>query len=299
MQQLLQMYLGTLPLQLQPADRVDLISALAFVVSQMEFAHCLPAMSAIAQPLLDRLSALLQQPSPAPATDVATLLEQICALLRGVQPGMKATMSEEQIVAAGGHPSVQMLLKIWDVLAAVSTRHGASSNCMEKLCRCYKHTARTAGDSFRAVVGKLLPLVTGWFEQQPHSCFLYINNVCLTAFGRSPAVGELLPLFSETFRRMAVATFQLLSATSTLVDNPDVVDDFFELCGKVLIYQVPPLDGAGLGRHRGSRAPIPFAWSGIRSEGRGGIEPAAGRGGGQPYTGQHNLRHWRRSILRY
>ena len=32
---------------------------------------------------------------------------------------------------------------------------------------------------------------------------------------------------------MSLATFKLLQ-DSTLVDNPDVVDDYFELCGKVL-----------------------------------------------------------------
>ena len=59
MQQLLQMYLGTLQLPLAVADRVDLVAALAFVVSQMELEQILPAMQAIAQPLLERLTVLL------------------------------------------------------------------------------------------------------------------------------------------------------------------------------------------------------------------------------------------------
>ena len=33
---------------------------------------------------------------------------------------------------------------------------------MEKLCRCYKHTAKNCGADFKAVVPKLLPLVVGW-----------------------------------------------------------------------------------------------------------------------------------------
>jgi len=216
MQQLLQMYLGTLTLQLTPADRVDLISALAFVVSQMELQHILPAMQAIAQPLLDRMTAMLQGPSSS-ANDIAIALEQICALLRGVTPSRNA--SDAQIAASGGHPSVQMLQVIWEVLDAVFRRHGTSSNCMEKLCRCYKHTARNCGDAFRQVVPMLLPQVTNWYEGQPHSCFLYMNNVCLTSFGMGAKAGDLLPLFTDAFRRMSVATFKLLQA-STLVDNP-------------------------------------------------------------------------------
>ena len=230
MQQLLQMYLGTLQLPLAIADRVDLISALAFVVSQMDLEHILPAMLAIAQPLLERLTASLQGQSSS-AQEVAVGLEQLCALLRGISPARGVT--DEALAANGGHPSVQMLLRVWEVLDAVFARHGTSSNCMEKLCRCYKHTARNCGPAFRVIVSKLLPQVTGWYEQQPHSCFLYMNNVCLASFGQGSQVGELLPLFTDSFRRMSVATFKLLSAASGLIDNPDVVDDYFELCGKV------------------------------------------------------------------
>ena len=71
----------------------------------------------------------------------------------------------------------------------------------------------------------------GWYEQQPHSCFLYMVNVCLSAFGQGSNAGDLMPLFAEAFRCMSLATFRLL--TIALVDHPDVVDDFFELCGKV------------------------------------------------------------------
>ena len=216
MSQLLSMYMGTLALQLTPADRVDLISALAFVVSQMDLASILPAMQAIAQPLLDRMTAMLQGGSSS-AAEIAIALEQICALLRGVAPSRNA--SDEQMAASGGHPSVQMLMRIWEVLDAVFQRHGTSSNAMEKLCRCYKHTARNCGGAFRQVVPMLLPQMTKWYEEQPHSCFLYMNNVCLTSFGGAGKVGDLLPLFADSFRRMSVATFKLLQS-STLVDNP-------------------------------------------------------------------------------
>ena len=236
MQQLLQMYLGTLQLPLAVADRVDLVAALAFVVSQMELEQILPAMQAIAQPLLERLTTALQSGSST-AAEVAVSLEQLCALLRGVTPARGCT--DEAIAAAGGHPSVLMLMRLWEVLDAVFARHGTSSNCMEKLCRCYKHTSRNCGPFFRPVVHKLLPQVTGWYEQQPHSCFLYMNNVNLASFGQGIHVGDLLPIFADSFHRMSVTTFKLLSTTapggsSGLIENPDVVDDYFELCGKVL-----------------------------------------------------------------
>ena len=65
-----------------------------------------------------------------------------------------------------------------------------------------------------------------------------MHNVCLTSFGMGAKAADLLPLFSDSFRRMSIATFKLLQST-TLVDNPDVIDDYFELCGKVLRCQPP------------------------------------------------------------
>ena len=117
------------------------------------------------------------------------------------------------------HPCVQLLLELWDDLNGVFAQHGSDTRCMERLCRCYKHTARNCGEAFRAVVPMLLPQVTTWYEQQPHSCFLYMNNVCLTSFGNGGRANELLPLFTDAYRRMSIATFKLLQA-STLVDNP-------------------------------------------------------------------------------
>ena len=49
---------------------------------------------------------------------------------------------------------------------------------MERLCRCYKHTARNCGEGFKAVLPRLLPQIVAWFEVKPHSCFLYVANVC-------------------------------------------------------------------------------------------------------------------------
>ena len=56
-------------------------------------------------------------------------------------------------------------------------------------------------------------------------------NVCISNFGGMP---ELLPVFALAYCRLSNATFRLLSITSTIPDNPDVVDDYFELSSKVM-----------------------------------------------------------------
>ena len=47
-------------------------------------------------------------------------------------------------------------------LISANIRRSNDSRVMEKLCRCYKHTAKNCGADFKAVVPKLLPLVVGW-----------------------------------------------------------------------------------------------------------------------------------------
>ena len=103
------------------------------------------------------------------------------------------------------------------------------------------------------------------YEQSPHSCFIYTCNVCVNSFG---ADGDFGPVFADAFRRLSAATFALLaggqarhlamaptspprmfrrdlgaiSATlsQAISDIPDVIDDYFELCSKIL-RKCPPL----------------------------------------------------------
>jgi len=228
MRKLLQMYHGTLALPLHCADRVDLISALSFVVSNLALPQILPAMMAISEPLLTRMQSVLEQGSG--ATEVANMLEQLCALLRSVSP-TAAVGTDIPGMQDAPHPSIQMLGQLWELLGTVFAKHGGDSRVMEKLCRCYKHTARNTGQGFKALVPRLLPQVTSWFEGQPHSCFIYMCNVCITTFGDAAELG---PVLAESFCRLSATTFRLLSSATGIPDNPDVVDDYFELCTKVL-----------------------------------------------------------------
>lgn len=243
MAELLQMYHSTLELELHTADRVDLVAALSFVVSQLPLSHVLPAMQAVAQPLIVRLQAALDRTGAAGSGggEVSALLEQLCVLLGKVAPASAPSsddIARDPRLQDMHHPAVQLLQQLWGVLDSVFARHGSDSKVMEKLCRCYKHTSRNTAQGpfrgdFKLLVPHLLPQVTGWFEQQPHSCFLYVNNVCLKGYYDSPG---LLQVFSDAFNRMSIATFRLLSLTPTSIpDNPDVVDDYFELCSTVLL----------------------------------------------------------------
>ena len=139
-------------------------------------------------------------------------------------PGTDAPQLQDAL-----HPCVQLLLELWDDLNSVFAQHGSDTRCMERLCRCYKHTARNCGAAFKALLPRLLPQMVGWFEQRPHSCFLYVANVCIAIYGNEPT---LLPLFADSFTRMATSTFQLLRA-APIAEHPDIVDDYFELASKV------------------------------------------------------------------
>ena len=58
------------------------------------------------------------------------------------------------------------------VFAAVFARHGTDTRCMERLCRCYKHTARNCGDGFAAMLPQLLPqVILPLPSPAPFGCF--------------------------------------------------------------------------------------------------------------------------------
>lgn len=104
MAMLLLMYHGTLQLELKNADRVDLISALAFVISQMALPQVLPAMQAVAQPILEKLQGGLA--SGASGGDVSNCLDLLCGLLRDVKPNQQVN-SDLPLLQDAPHPSVQ------------------------------------------------------------------------------------------------------------------------------------------------------------------------------------------------
>ena len=53
--------------------------------------------------------------------------------------------------------------------------------------------------------------------------------MCIANYGNEPT---LLPLFADSFKRMAASTFQLLRQ-APIAEHPDIVDDYFELASKV------------------------------------------------------------------
>ena len=118
-------------------------------------------MQAIVQPRVARLRELLSQGGG--AAEVANLLEELCALLRGVSPSSPGTDAPQ--LQDAPHPCVQLLLELWDDLNGVFAQHGSDTRCMERLCRCYKHTARNCGDAFKAV--RCLAPPPGCCEPQP------------------------------------------------------------------------------------------------------------------------------------
>jgi hypothetical protein len=62
---------------------------------------------------------------------------------------------------------------------------------MEKLCRVVKFAVRTASAHVSSLLPALLGTICGWFDQDPHSCYLYIVHVCASQLaGSSQAVDD-------------------------------------------------------------------------------------------------------------
>lgn len=62
---------------------------------------------------------------------------------------------------------------------------------MERVCRVVKFSVRTAGGHTGAMLPAILETLSGWFEKDAHSCFLYVLHVCASNLsGHSPPVDE-------------------------------------------------------------------------------------------------------------
>ena len=180
-----------------------------------------------------RLRAVLADGGSGGAAEVASVLEELARSSAGNSPSSIGGADCPQLQDAP-HPCVQLLQAGCGATWAQFSRGTAATRAAWNGCAVATSTPRaTAGRRSTPSCPALLPQVTSWYEERPQSCFLYVCNVCFTQYGGS--VSALAPTFAESFGRMATATFRVLSASpSALLDSPDIVDDFFELCSKVL-----------------------------------------------------------------
>merc|ERR1719461_263343 len=104
---------------------------------------------------------------------------------------------------------------------------------MEKCTKCIKCTMRTAPKQYikSDVAQASLALLAERYKIQKFSCYLYIATIYVDEYGKEPGAQGIL---QEVLDHFSNCTLTSLTSFEEHKNNPDQVEDYFELCVKYL-----------------------------------------------------------------
>jgi transportin-3 len=118
---------------------------------------------------------------------------------------------------------------------------------MEKTCRCWKYMIRAIREEFAPFLLPLAQLLSQLFSSSRHSVFVYIASICAEVFGPN---GQNDQTLSDILKQFSRQTLSILSGPDEFDDNPEIVEDFFDMLKRYvrfapsLIIQSPALPHA-------------------------------------------------------
>ncbi|XP_057317211.1 transportin-3-like [Hydractinia symbiolongicarpus] len=129
------------------------------------------------------------------------------------------------------HPCKKVIEQLWDLFKMIVEKFKRDDRIMERHFRCIRFGIRCIGQDFMHLLQPLVELMVNLYNEQPHSCLLYIGSVIVDEYGDNKAVEK--PLI-QMFKSFVNPTFTLLSQDKGLFNHPDTVDDFFRMCIRFL-----------------------------------------------------------------
>jgi len=185
----------------------------------------------LAQPIIDSLKALASPQSSASPKQISaelcrlTVLVQHLRLPRPSQQTMPGTPNRSEFILG-------LMREAWPMLDAVSQKHPRDFNCGEKLCRLHKHALRECGPvRYAPMLEPLAEQTVRNFGSSLSSPYLYLASVIIPEYGRDPARSKLL---YDTVASLSSSVFNALQTTEDFTANPDVVEEFFFMAGKMV-----------------------------------------------------------------
>jgi len=128
----------------------------------------------------------------------------------------------------GTHPLVAGLEAIWSLIMPVMKRYNTDNDVMEKTTRIIKSTIRGGSQHFvnSKLATTILNEVVTVYKSSSKSCFLYLISVYVDEYGRLEATQE---LFNNCLLQIVEKTSELLQSFEHFTNDPDLVEDFYEL----------------------------------------------------------------------
>ncbi|XP_071823709.1 transportin-3-like isoform X1 [Apostichopus japonicus] len=129
------------------------------------------------------------------------------------------------------HPCAALLQSIWPVLSDILTKYQTDIRIVERWCRCLRFAIRTISKSSNSLLSPLVLQMVSIYENQKHSCFLYLGSILVDEYGKDPTCKTGL---LEMLKAFITPTYKVLEEDNGLRNHPDTVDDFFRLCIRFL-----------------------------------------------------------------
>eukprot|EP00051_Salpingoeca_urceolata_P015056 m.192901 g.192901 ORF g.192901 m.192901 type:complete len:935 (-) comp18277_c0_seq1:107-2911(-) len=185
------------------------------------------AMQRLCGPMLHQLMTIVS--NPADQTDPIVLLDRISIVFQS------CNLTAEYMPPDGVHPLLEMATMVWQALDTAMKRYQASKRTIEHVNRCLKYLMRSLGIFIEPIYPSIVHNTVNLFQAYQHPSCLYIMSKCVDLFGGQLASVELIAQMMTT---MCQTTFAVLAKSpDALREHPDVVEDFYRLCTRVLEFQ--------------------------------------------------------------
>lgn len=212
--------------QLPLSDRREIVEGVAAVVSAMPPTTVVAGIRQCAQPIAMQIQQILTN-NKETEEGLCDELDCTAELFKSLLP--KRNSDPKAVRGA----CVEVLKDMWPLFDQVLQRCKEDDRRMEKLGRCWKYAMRTADSEFAPLVIHLLKTLAQYYQTNPRSTFMYTVSCCVTTFG-GPDYPNFQEAFHSTFTMITNKTLQLLTSAQSFTNQPDNVEDFFEMLCRYL-----------------------------------------------------------------
>lgn len=147
-------------------------------------------------------------------------LDRVAQVFRSVEPRRCSDRDAVRKAVA------KVTAELWPLFEQVIRDYIHDDRVIEKLCRCWKYSMKMAGASFSPMLQPYLETIANYYTVVPRSAFIYGLSTVVDTFRGQP---EYQAIMHHCLHAISVKTFNILTTAESFTENPDIVEDFFEL----------------------------------------------------------------------
>lgn len=182
----------------------------------------------LVQPVITNLKHLA---SPDYSASPKQVSAEICRLTVLIQ-NLRLSMNSSAGIVNRSDFILSLMQESWPMLDVISQKFPRDFALCEKLCRLHKHALRECGSvAFTPMLEPLIDQIVRNFSQSLSSPYLYLASICISEYGKNPTHSQ--QMFNMV-ANLSTSVFQALRSAEDFTANPDVVEEFFYMAGRMV-----------------------------------------------------------------